>query len=143
MMRSAVCLGTAFLIAVPLAAPVHSLDVGVAGIHPPQAAALLPGPQEGIASWYGEAFHGLETATGETYNMNLMTAAHRRFPIGSLVRVVNLTNNKAVLVRINDRGPWCCSAIIDLSRAAARQLGMERQGRARVRLEPLALRSVM
>jgi len=142
MMRSAVCLGTAFLIAVPLAAPVHSLDAGVAGIHRPQVAAL-PGPQVGIASWYGEAFHGLETANGETYNMNLMTAAHRRFPIGSLVRVVNLHNQKAVLVRINDRGPWCCDAIIDLSREAARHLGMEHQGRARVRLEPLALRSVM
>jgi len=141
MMRSAVCLGTAFLMAVPLVAPVHSLDAGVAGIHPPQA--VLPGPQEGIASWYGEAFHGLETANGETYNMNLMTAAHRRFPIGSLVRVVNLRNQKAVLVRINDRGPWCCSAIIDLSREAARQLGMEHQGRARVRLEPLALRRAM
>ncbi len=140
MMRSAVCLGTAFLIAVPLAAPVHSLDAGVTGI-PPRA--LLPHPEEGIASWYGEAFHGLETANGETYNMHLMTAAHRRFPIGSLVRVVNLHNQKAVLVRINDRGPWCCSAIIDLSREAARKLDMEHQGRARVRLEPLALRRVM
>jgi len=141
MMRSAVCLGTAFLIAVPLAAPVHSLDAGVAGIHPPIA--LLPHPEEGIASWYGEAFQGLDTANGETYNMHLMTAAHRRFPMGSLIRVVNLQNQKAVLVRINDRGPWCCSAIIDLSRAAARHLGIEQQGRARVRLEPLAIPPLM
>jgi rare lipoprotein A len=122
--------------AIPVAAPVHSLDAGAASLTPPPA---LPAPEEGIGSWYGEPFHGLETANGETFDMHLLTAAHRRYPMGSLVRVVNLHNQRAVLVRINDRGPWCCSAIIDLSRAAARQLDMERRGRARVRLEPLAL----
>src|SRR5512140_3497730 len=105
MMRSAVCIGTAFLIAVPLAAPVHSADMGVAWLPPPQ---LAPPEivQVGTATWYGQTFQGLPTANGERYDMYSLTAAHRRLPMGSLIRVTNLHNNKSVMVRINDRGPW-------------------------------------
>lgn len=138
MMRSAVCIGTAFLIAVPLAAPVHSSDMGALWLPPPQ---LAPPPvvQVGTATWYGQTFQGLQTANGERYDMYSLTAAHRRLPMGSLIRVTNLSNNKSVMVRINDRGPWLGNSILDLSLAAARQLGMEKQGRALVSLQPIAL----
>lgn len=92
---------------------------------------------EGIASWYGKDFHGKETASGETYNMYDLTAAHRTLAFGSRVRVTNLDNGKDVVVRINDRGPFTKGRIIDLSFEAARRLDMLSEGTARVELRVL------
>lgn len=89
---------------------------------------------EGIASWYGEDFHGKKTASGERYNMYDLTAAHRTLPLGSRVRVTNLDNGEEVVVRINDRGPFKKGRIIDLSYEAARRLDMIDEGTARVKL---------
>ncbi len=83
-----------------------------------------PPSQSGIASWYGPGFHGRKTANGETFNMDALTAAHRWLPFGSLVRVQNMINGRSVDVRINDRGPFIKQRIIDLSRAAAKALGL-------------------
>ncbi len=91
--------------------------------------------QVGYASWYGPRFHGNETADGERFDMNALTAAHRTLPFNSYVRVTNLANNVSVIVRINDRGPYARNRIIDLSAAAARELGITDGGTARVRLE--------
>jgi len=91
--------------------------------------------QAGEASWYGAAFHGQTTASGETYNMYELTAAHKFLPLGSKVRVTNKVNNKSIVVRINDRGPYIKGRVIDLSKAAARELGMHDRGTAPVRIE--------
>lgn len=91
----------------------------------------------GTASWYGEDFNGRRTANGETYDMNAMTAAHTTLPLPTIARVTNLENGRSVVVRINDRGPFVEDRIIDLSRAAARELGFERNGLARVRVAVL------
>ncbi len=93
--------------------------------------------QVGMASWYGDKFHGRKTASGERYNMHAMTAAHRSLPFGTKVRVINLDNNHRVIVTINDRGPFVKGRIIDVSKRAADQLGMRRTGVARVRIEVL------
>lgn len=93
---------------------------------------------EGIASYYHNKFHGRRTASGERYDKTEFTAAHRTFPFGTLVRVQSLTNGRAVLVRITDRGPWKESRIIDLSYTAARSLKMIRAGLMRVRIDVLA-----
>jgi rare lipoprotein A len=90
---------------------------------------------EGIASYYAHAFHGKQTASGERFNMHALTAAHRSLAFGTTVRVTNLQNGKAVVVRINDRGPFKKSRIIDLSLAAAQKIGLDKTGTARVRLE--------
>lgn len=92
---------------------------------------------EGIASYYADDFHGKMTSNGEVFNMYDRTAAHRVFPFGTLVRVTNLENQKVVLVRINDRGPFKEGRIIDLSLGAARELDLIQQGTGRVRLEVL------
>ena len=87
--------------------------------------AMPPSPsQSGIASWYGPGFHGRKTANGETFNMDGLTAAHRWLPFGSWVRVQNMVNGRSIDVRINDRGPFIKQRIIDLSRAAAKALGL-------------------
>lgn len=91
----------------------------------------------GTASWYGKKFHGRTTASGEKYNMHGMTAAHRSLPFGTKVRVTNLSNNRSVIVTINDRGPKLQSRVIDMSRRAAGQLGFRRKGKARVRVETI------
>jgi rare lipoprotein A len=93
--------------------------------------------QVGIASWYGQPFNGRLTASGETYDMEKMTAAHRTLPFGAVVRVESLTNNETAEVRINDRGPFVQDRIIDLSHAAAQSIGM--QGIANVRLVVLSV----
>jgi rare lipoprotein A len=80
--------------------------------------------ESGIASWYGHRFHGRKTANGERYDMDALTAAHPKLPFGSWVRVRNLVNGRSVDVRINDRGPHIKRRVIDLSRAAARVLGV-------------------
>ena len=89
----------------------------------------------GVASWYGERFHGRQAANGELFDMNSLTAAHRTIPLGSVVRVVNLENGKVVHVRINDRGPYVDGRILDLSRAAAGRLGMAEGGLSKVQVE--------
>ncbi len=94
----------------------------------------------GEASWYGPGFHGKTTANGEKYNMYAMTAAHRTLPFGTIVEVINLDTNKKVKVRINDRGPYAKGRkymqkrIIDVSKKAAKKLGMLDKGHARIKL---------
>ena len=95
--------------------------------------------QVGKASWYGPHFQGKETASGETFDMYDLTAAHRTLPLGSLVRVTNLKNGNQVTVRINDRGPVYHSRIIDLSYKAAKLLGLKSEGIQTVRLEVIAV----
>jgi rare lipoprotein A len=91
--------------------------------------------QVGTASWYGSYFEGKETASGEPYNMYDMTAAHPSLPLGTFVKVTNLRNGKAVIVRVNDRGPVVDGRIIDVSYQAAQVLGMKSRGIQRVRLD--------
>jgi rare lipoprotein A len=93
---------------------------------------------EGQASYYGARHHGNKTASGERFDQNALTAAHRSLPFGSWVQVTNLRNNKTVVVRINDRGPYAKKRIIDLSQKAAEQLDMLRDGVVPVRVEQLA-----
>lgn len=91
--------------------------------------------EEGIASWYGNKFHGRKTANGEIYSMYGMTAAHKNLPIPSYVRVTNLSNGRQVVVRVNDRGPFHQGRVIDLTYAGASKLGFVKQGTAPVRVE--------
>ncbi len=91
----------------------------------------------GIASWYGRKFHGRKTANGERYDMYALSAAHKTLPLPTLVRVTNLENGRQVIVRVNDRGPYVKNRLIDLSYAAARQLGFASKGTARVRVQAL------
>ena len=91
--------------------------------------------QVGTASWYGEYFQGRQTASGEPYDMQALTAAHPKLPLGSFVRVTNLRNGRSVVVRINDRGPVVEGRIIDVSYNTARVLGFEHRGLQRVRLD--------
>jgi rare lipoprotein A len=91
--------------------------------------------ETGIASWYGEPFQGRKTASGEVYDMNKLTAAHRTLPFGTWVEVTNLVNAKRVEVRITDRGPFIDGRVIDLSKAAAKQIDLITPGIVRVRLK--------
>ena len=100
---------------------VSPLDVGV--------------EDRGVASWYGESFHGKQAANGELFDMDGLTAAHRTLPLGSVVRVVNLVNGKHVHVRITDRGPYANGRILDLSRGAAARIGMLAGGLSVVRVQ--------
>src|SRR5690606_6018827 len=94
-----------------------------------------PGYDEvGEASWYGPGFHGRSTATGETFDQNALTAAHKTLPLPGLVEVTNLSNGRSVILRLNDRGPFVDGRIIDLSRGAAEELGLLNQGVGRVRV---------
>ena len=88
--------------------------------------------EEGFASWYGGYFHGRRTSSGDVYDMYLMTAAHKRLPLPTYVRVTHLDNGRSVVVRVNDRGPFVENRIIDLSYTAAVKLGMADAGTARV-----------
>lgn len=100
---------------------------------------VAPAPYDlGIASWYGEECAGNLTASGEVYDMTGLTAAHWKFPFGTMVRVTNLRNQRTVLVRINDRGPGIEGRIIDLSMEAAKQLAFLRAGLAPVQLEVIS-----
>ena len=89
----------------------------------------------GLASWYGSDFHGRKTANGEIFDMNALTAAHPTLPIPSYAYVTNLSNNRTILVRINDRGPYANDRMIDLSRRSARELGFELHGLTKVRVK--------
>lgn len=95
--------------------------------------------QYGNASWYASSLHGRKTASGECYDKDDFTGAHRELPFGTMVKVKNLNNGKEVIVRVNDRGPFIKSRIIDLSRAAAITLGILNIGTARVSIEVLSL----
>ena len=94
--------------------------------------AALEFHQTGIASWYGPGFAGRKTANGEIYNPKQMTAAHKTLPLGSVVKVINLENDKIIKVRINDRGPYVDDRIIDLSEAAAEIIGIIKKGTGKV-----------
>ena len=88
----------------------------------------------GIGSWYGEAFHNRQTSNGEIFDMDLISAAHKTLPLPSLVEVTNLENWRRITIRVNDRGPFVGDRVIDLSRAAAEQLGYRQKGVANVRV---------
>ncbi len=88
--------------------------------------------ERGIASWYGAQHHGRRTASGEVFDMNALTAAHKTLPFGTRVRVLNPASGQAVVVRINDRGPFAPGRVIDLSRAGAERIGLVRAGVAPV-----------
>lgn len=94
--------------------------------------------ETGIASWYGDEFHGRPTANGETFDMNQVSAAHKTLQLPVDARVTNLENGRSIVVRINDRGPFVNNRIIDLSRRSAQLLGFERQGTAKVRVQVLS-----
>jgi rare lipoprotein A len=94
--------------------------------------------EEGLASWYGGKFQGRLTSSGEVFDTNLLTAAHKTLPFGTLVKVTNLANGLSTVVRINDRGPFVEGRIVDLSRAAAEQIDMVGAGTARVSVEVLS-----
>jgi rare lipoprotein A len=96
--------------------------------------------QSGVASWYGRDFHGKKTSNGEVYDMNGLTAAHKTLPLGVYVKVQNTENGREAVVRVNDRGPFVKDRVIDLSYAAAKKLGVDRAGTARVRVEALGYR---
>jgi rare lipoprotein A len=106
----------------------------------PAAAKVAPGHTEnGIASYYHDRFHGRKTANGERFDQGAYTAAHKTLPLGSTVRVTRTDTGKSIVVRINDRGPFINGRIIDLSRRAARDLGMIEKGLVKVKVEVIRL----
>lgn len=135
--------GQRFLPRLGLVGLLLGLVLGISGCHRrPKAAAPPPSlppaigePEVGLASWYGKPYHGRPTSSGEIYDMNAMTAAHRTLPFQTWVRVTNLENQRVATVRITDRGPFIEGRIIDLSRAAAETIGVLGPGTALVRLE--------
>ena len=106
----------------------------------PQNEVSVAPTHRGMASWYGPGFHGNRCANGEIYNQYGLSAAHRTLPFGTQVRVTNLNNNRAVVVRINDRGPFIRGRIIDLSKGAAQAIDMIAPGVAPVKIEVLQQR---
>jgi rare lipoprotein A len=94
--------------------------------------------QTGLASWYGRKFHGRKTASGETFDMNALTAAHRSLPLNCYVKVTNKNNGKSVVVKVNDRGPFHGKRVLDLSYGAAKQLGITSKGVGNVSIERVA-----
>ncbi|MHA7818671.1 MAG: septal ring lytic transglycosylase RlpA family protein [Erythrobacter sp.] len=122
---------------IDLAVPPSAVDLDT--FDPPlEQEQILRSLGTGVASYYGRRFHGRRTANGERFDMRAMTAAHRTLPFGSMVRVTNPRNGQSVTVRINDRGPFSRGRTIDLSRAAAEQIGLIRRGHGTVELELLA-----
>ena len=126
--------------AVPRAEPLHryaNRPYTVLGKNYTPLTAVGQYKKRGIASWYGKKFHGQKTSIGETYDMYGMTAAHTTLPIPSYARVTNLANNKSVIVRVNDRGPFLHERVIDLSYTAAARLGIIGSGQGQVEVESL------
>jgi rare lipoprotein A len=107
------------------------------GVREPPPAPAAGWIEEGVASWYGEPFHGRQTASGEVYDMEALTAAHRTLPFGTVVQVENLLTGARVVLRINDRGPFARGRVLDVSRRAARELDLIGPGTARVRITVL------
>ncbi|MDO9105859.1 MAG: septal ring lytic transglycosylase RlpA family protein [Methylovulum sp.] len=95
--------------------------------------------KHGMASWYGDAFQGKKTANGERYDMYAMTAAHNTLPLSSYVEVTNVKNKRSVIVRINDRGPFHGNRVMDLSYAAAKELGIQKSGTGSIKITPLVI----
>ena len=140
MRRSVLAARSRFLLLAALLAALVALSAGCRGKKRAPRAPAAPQPgwtETGIASWYGHPYHGRQASSGEIYDMEQLTAAHRTLPFGSIVSVTNLDNGRTVTVRINDRGPFVEGRILDLSRAAARQLGIIGPGTALVRLRLL------
>ena len=107
--------------------------------HAPAPSAVVPGSaQTGVASFYGREFEGRRTACGERYDGDAFTAAHRKLPFGTRIRVTHVKSGRTVECRVNDRGPFKKGRIVDLSRRAAEALGIVREGLARVTVEVLA-----
>ncbi len=102
----------------------HSISTKIRGRH-------------GVASWYGEGFHGKKTATGELFDMYAMTAAHNSLPIPSYAQITNVSNHRTVIVRVNDRGPFYDHRVLDLSYSAAKQLGMDVSGTSEVAIQTI------
>jgi len=103
-------------------------------------ARVAPGyTQAGTASYYHDRFHGRRTASGTRYNKNALSAAHKTLPLGSKVKVTDSRTGRSVVVKINDRGPFVKGRVIDLSRAAAREIGLTKKGLAKVKLEVLSV----
>jgi rare lipoprotein A len=128
--------------AVPRAEPLHryaNRPYKVFGRDYVPLVRLAPFRQRGLASWYGKRFHGQKTASGETYDMYAMTAAHPTLPIPSYARVTHVGNGRSIVVRINDRGPFHPGRVIDLSYAAALKLGYIQAGSAQVEVESILL----
>lgn len=119
----------------PALAVALALALGASGCATTRAATRPREAQVGVASYYAHAHDGRRTASGERFDMSEMTAAHRTLPFGTIVRVTNLVNGRRAVVRINDRGPFKKKRIIDVSLAAARELGMVGRGTVKVRLE--------
>lgn len=117
----------------PPAPPVEALTIH----HPHHLLGFPLNPLRGLASWYGTMWNGRKTASGEAFDETKLTAAHKSLPLGTLVRVTNLSSQRSVVVRINDRGTLAPNRVIDLSSAAAREIGLIDQGLARVKLEIL------
>ena len=138
MRRLSIWLGSLALVCVALAGSYLTLE---------QSRILIPAPRPtaatervvyreiGQASWYGPGFHGRPTASGAVFDQRRLTAAHRRLPLGSHVTVTNLENGRSISVAINDRGPYARGRVLDLSKEAARRLGMVTDGVVRVRIE--------
>lgn len=132
--RAAPSAGVAPLAPMP-ASPVTA--VAIVAPHHHRLLGLPINPLRGLASWYGSIWNGRTTASGEAYDDTKMTAAHKTLPLGTLVRVTNLSSQQSVIVRINDRGSMAANRVIDLSSAAAREIGLIDRGLARVKLEVL------
>lgn len=122
-----------------LAGCLVAILVGLAGARAASPADQIHQPRHwyefGIASWYGQFFQGRTTASGEPYNENALTCAQRELPLGSVIKVTNLRNQRSVVVRVNDRGPVPQDRVIDLSHAAAQRLGFSKKGLAPVKIE--------
>ena len=126
--------------AVPRLEPLHRFanrPYSVFGVNYVPATSLRPYKERGIASWYGRKFHNQKTATGETYDMYAMTAAHPTLPLPSYARVTSLATGKSVVVRVNDRGPFHPGRVIDLSYAAADRVGIAQKGSGEVEVESI------
>lgn len=111
----------------------RSSSAPVDASEPAAAAVTYRYTETGVASWYGKELHGKKTASGELFDMYGLTAAHRTLPLGTIIHVTNQDNSKNVTVRINDRGPFVRNSILELSYAAARELGFAGQGTARIK----------
>lgn len=130
------------LAALALAGCAKHHHTAAAPVPPHIGTAEIRDGETGLASWYGHPYHGRPAANGEIYDMEKLTAAHRTLPFGTWVRVVNLTNDKTVDVRITDRGPFVENRIIDLSHAAAEAIALIGPGVARVRLDILSVPTI-
>lgn len=117
-----------------------SLGVFLFASGPNAEARVKPGhSQKGVASYYHDSLHGRKTASGQIYNKNIPSAAHKTLPLGSKVKVTDTKTGKSIVVRVNDRGPFIDGRIIDLSRSAASALGMIKKGLAKVEVEVLSV----